>query len=76
MNKGVEILLARMDSHPEEFSTNAKRWDREIRLILDKSNMFTDEERQVVHEKLTLLRRDGFTNEVMKKLVDGWKHGL
>lgn len=78
MNKGVEILLARMDSHPEEFSTSDRipysrygQWDSCIEAVLNTQNPFTDEEREAVQTKLNELTLEQFTQRVMKKLLDG-----
>ena len=83
MNKGLEIMLKRMDSHPEEFDqlfpqvpVKAKpreRWDRLIGIVLDpnKSGTFiTQEQRQQFKAKLEEVQADTFTRVVMERLFD------
>ena len=78
MNQGVEILLARMDSNPDEFTTARGKWD----WIMDGVNRrvagkdkdvlayLTDEEAQALYDKMQLLARDGFTRNVMETLLE------
>lgn len=78
MNQGVEILLSRMDSNPDEFTTARGKWD----WIMDGVNRrvagkdkdvlayLTDEEAQVLYDKMQLLARDGFTRSVMETLLE------
>lgn len=85
MNQGVQMLLARMDSHPEEFSFQfglgdevSSRWaavmdDLERRV----SGQFTspplpflsDEEIKALHDKYIALQGDAFTHYVMNELL-------
>jgi hypothetical protein len=76
MNQGVEILLARMDSHPQEFTEQVMYgryggWSVLVGIVLTKNSSFTDEEREAVDRKLNLLAREHFTQEVMRKLLEG-----
>jgi len=76
MNQGVEILLARMDSHPQEFSNEIMlgrygRWSAVIDQVLAVGGSFTGEEREVLTKKLREVERERFTQQVMKKLLDG-----
>lgn len=78
MNQGVEILLSRMDSNPDEFTTVRGKWD----WIMDGVNRrvagkdkdvlayLTDEEAQALYDKMQLLSRDGFTRSVMETLLE------
>lgn len=73
INKGVEMILARMDSHPAEFDKNTTtgrfgRWTFAIDDVL-KSDCFTEEERELVSNKLRDVKRGRFTEEVMKELL-------
>jgi hypothetical protein len=75
MNQGIEILLARMDSHPQEFDSEAMtgrygRWTHTVDLVLAIGGSFTDEERNALNKKLRELERERFTRRVMKKLLD------
>lgn len=74
MNKGLEILLARLDSHPEEFSredtyaTNSPRWT----LLIDaarEGHFLTPEEKLILHTKLSSVQGTWFTNEIMRELL-------
>ena len=77
MNQGVEILLARMDSNPDEFTTVRGKWDWVMegvnRRIAGKDKdvlaYLTDEEAQALYDKMQLLARDGFTRNVMETLL-------
>jgi hypothetical protein len=76
MNQGVEILLARMDSHPQEFCHETMlgrygRWTPTIDKVLAIGGSFADEERKALSTKLYELERERFTRDVMKKLLDG-----
>jgi len=71
MNRGVEILLARMDSNPEEFVLNDKnyRWKVEIEVVLNKASFLTQEETLLCAEKFRSLQGEWFSKHVMKKLL-------
>ena len=78
LNQGVEILLSRMDSNPDEFTTARGKWD----WIMDGVNRrvagkdkdvlayLTDEEAQALYDKMQVLARDGFTRNVMETLLE------
>jgi hypothetical protein len=69
MNQGVEILLARMDSNPEEFLTGNKagKWQH----LLEKYEEYmTDEERKAVFTKYHSLKMSKFTEVVLKELLE------
>lgn len=69
MNKGVEILLARMDSSPEEFVTGNKagKWQH---LIEKYEDYMTEEECKAVRTKYNELKMGKFTEAVMKELLE------
>lgn len=79
MNAGIELLLKRMDSHPEEFtgpmaSDNAlvsfnSRWYRLIHTALT-GGFIPPEEIARMKEKLNALQSEKFASEVMKELMD------
>jgi ATP-dependent DNA ligase len=76
MNQGIEILLARMDSHPQEFSSDIMlgrygRWSKVIDQVLAVGGSFTGEEREALATKLREVERERFTQRVMKQLLDG-----
>lgn len=68
MNKGVQILLARMDSNPEEFDYDGwlAKWSR----LYDRySECLTAEEREAIAAKRLEILREVFTNSVMGQLL-------
>ena len=79
MNAGIELLLKRMDSHPEEFtgpmaSDNAlvsfnSRWYRLIHTAIS-GGFIPPEEIDRMKEKLNALQSEKFASEVMKELMD------
>ena len=74
MNQGIEILLARMDSHPQEFDGGTRpygRWTYTIERALNIGSNFTKEERDALSIKLRDMARERFTQDVMKELLDG-----
>lgn len=70
MNDGVELILKRMDSHPEEFTTKDfsghNRWSR---LIDYYEKVLTDEELATLKAKQTEILRDEFTASVMEEIL-------
>jgi hypothetical protein len=78
MNQGLEILIARTKTHPEEFiandlTSNMPRW---LLMVQNFTRYATDEEKEAWQEAMTDLnkwhenkRRDDFTEEVMKELL-------
>ena len=76
MNQGIELLLARMDSHPQEFSSDIMlgrygRWSKVIDQVLAVGGSFTGEEREALTTKLREMEREQFTQRVMKQLLNG-----
>jgi len=69
MNQGVEILLSRMDSNPEEFLTGNKagKWQH----LLEKYEPYmTEEECKAVRAKYNALKMSKFTEVVLKELLE------
>jgi hypothetical protein len=79
MNQGLEILIARTKTHPEEFigheltTNNVPKW---LLMIQSFTRYATDEEKEAWQEAMTDLnkwhenkRRDDFTKAVMKELL-------
>lgn len=85
MNKGVELLLSRMDSHPEEFvyklgvhNRPTQRWAWVIESVYKRNsgdttelNFLTDEEVSAIYFKYTSLMGDQFTKQIMEALLVG-----
>lgn len=81
MNKGLEILLKRIDSHPEEFDQLFRQkphsadptasWDKlvEIALNIQRSHSFlTEDERAELKTRIQSVQGDLFTKAVMRTL--------
>jgi hypothetical protein len=65
MNKGVEILLARMETHPEEFEVDG-RW---VGLFNEYKKYMEPEEQTAVMEKLRQVKMGKFETLVVKHLL-------
>jgi hypothetical protein len=63
--EAVELLLARMDSFPEEFGDNG-RWEK---LILKYRTYLSATDRLALEDKINALRRDAFHKDVMYELL-------
>ena len=80
MNKGVEILLSRIESHPEEFNTflacsfptRTSKWLRLAKVILDpdKSAFVSDKQRAQFKKEFERIQGDAFTSEVLAVLLN------
>jgi len=81
VNKGLEILLKRVDSHPEEFDQLFRQkphsadptvnWDKlvEIALNVPRSHSFlTEDERAELKTRIQSVQGDLFTKAVMRTL--------
>lgn len=83
-NKGVQILLERMNSNPNEFISTIRgnypdKWKGIILSVYmrvdggkdckDQLPFLTDKEIKALHEKMQSLRRDLFTKQVMNTLL-------
>ena len=69
MLTGLEILLERMKTNPEEFVEGGySKWSR----VLDTGwNVMTEEERQALQAGMHEAKRDHFNGEVMRVLSQG-----
>ena len=84
MNEGVQILLDRMDTNPEEFDDYAGKWGDIIGAVHARKNLppnvklvdnhplpfLTDPEVNALYEKLEDVRRENFTADVLRRLAD------
>jgi hypothetical protein len=69
MNNGLKIILARMDTNPEEFQNFPD--NSEWRELIDSHwDIFTEEERDEYQAKLRVILVDKFSELVLKKLMD------
>lgn len=66
MNEGVQILLKRMDSNPDEFKDDGK-W---VSMFNNYKKYMTDEEKTAFMDKLSATRMEQFKQGVLKKLLD------
>lgn len=66
MNNGVEMILQRMKTHPEEFEGESGRWSRIMSMY---GKFFTKEETNLLENAIHELRRDEFTRKVMEELL-------
>ena len=67
MNKGIEILLARMESNPDEFMGINNKW---VNLMDSYEDHMVEEDRKALYAKYSALHMDKFTEHVMKKLLE------
>lgn len=69
MNKGIEILIARMESSPEEFLTGNKsgKW---LHLMEQYEDYMEPEDRKALMDKYNSLKMQKFTEKVMKELLE------
>ena len=69
MHHAVEILLARMESHPEDFEPNAKghwqHWHNTYK------KFFNEEERELVSAKLREINLNRMSQDMMEGMVEG-----
>lgn len=78
MNKGVELLLARMESNPEEFVRGGK-WEWVISRVIDRmqspydSTVFlflNNEEVEALYRGVLSIQSEVFISKVMSELLD------
>ena len=84
-NQGVQILLNRMQSHPEEFvETKNNRWawviEKVLVLVEDKNEanshhslplpFLTNDEVEDVYDKYMSIQGEAFTHRVMRELLE------
>jgi len=67
MNSGVEIILARMETHPDEFMFGNEKW-KYIYSDYFRDSM-TEAEKGAIHDKLKELRLAEFNQKVMQTLA-------
>jgi len=67
MSTGVETILARMDSHPEEFHGEEKKWAFIYKEYY--RDVMTEIERGQLFEKLKQIRRNEFDSRVVQTLL-------
>jgi hypothetical protein len=82
MNQGVQILLDRMDTNPEEFDDYTGKWGDIIGAVHARKSIpeenskdaplpfLTTPEVNALYEKLEDVRRENFTADVLRRLAD------
>jgi predicted AlkP superfamily pyrophosphatase or phosphodiesterase len=82
MNQGVQILLDRMDTNPEEFEDYSGKWGDIIGAVHARKSIpdghskdsplpfLTDPEVNALYDKLEDVRRENFTSDVLRRLAD------
>jgi hypothetical protein len=68
MNKGVEIILERLKTNPEDFSTYLGSWGNLLSQALE-SDFITKEEKEVLNSTMIEAKREKFTEKVVKHLL-------
>ena len=74
MNQGIQMLLERMKTNPEEFRMeegslySSNKWSKLIHSAIS-SEVFTKEESDAVREALKVARRELFTTDVVRTLT-------
>jgi hypothetical protein len=70
--EGVKLLLARMDTNPEEFSASEGKWSNLLRAILYTDDAvdqgLSADERNAIREKYKEIVRTNFTSRVLRTL--------
>lgn len=67
MNSGVEIVLARMGTHPEEFYGDSDKWKFIYKEYF--RDAMTEQEKGVIFDRLKEIRKEEFTLAVMKTIT-------
>jgi hypothetical protein len=67
MNNGIEIILARMDTHPDEFMFGNEKW----KFIYSDyyRDSLSEGEKGAIHDRLKQLRLEEFNQKVLQTLV-------
>lgn len=67
MNSGIEIILARMETHPDEFMFGNEKW----KFIYSDyyRDSLTESDKGALHDKLKQLRQEEFNHKVMATLA-------
>jgi hypothetical protein len=73
MNEGIQILIERVKTNPEDFSYNSlidsrSKWSNLLNNALA-SDDFTSEEKDALKEAVRQKNRDSFTSRVMRALL-------
>ena len=72
MNNGLKIILARMDTNPEEF-VDKRKWRH---LVESEWPMFTKEEQEAYTSKLREILGDVFSKQILQVLMEDEKETM
>jgi hypothetical protein len=67
MNSGVEIVLARMATHPEEFYGDSDKWKFIYKEYF--RDAMTETEKGAIFDRIKEIRKEEFTLHVMKTMT-------
>jgi hypothetical protein len=67
MKEAVKIILARMDTNPEEFKTSFSRWAGVLSMY---ESILSEEEANALKEKGRAIQEQSFTEDVMNILME------
>ena len=67
MNSGVEIVLARMGTHPEEFYGDCDKWKFIYKEYF--RDAMSEEEKGAIFDRIKEIRKEEFTQAVMKTMT-------
>jgi len=68
MNSGVEIVLARMATHPEEFYGDSDKWKFIYKEYF--RDAMTETEKGAIFDRIKEIRKEEFTLHVMKAMTE------
>ena len=67
MNSGVEIVLARMSTHPEEFYGDSDKWKFIYKEYF--RDAMSEEEKGAIFDRIKEIRKEEFTQAVMRTML-------
>jgi len=67
MKEAVKIILARMDTNPEEFKSSYSRW---AGVLSQYESILSEEEANALKEKGRAIQEQSFTEDVMNILME------
>ena len=67
MNSGVEIVLSRMETHPEEFYCECDKWKFIYKEYF--RDAMTEAEKGMIFDRIKEIRKEEFTLRVMETMT-------
>jgi len=68
LSSGVQTLIKRMETHPEEFFSESKKWH--FIYSANFKDVMTEPEKGAIHEALATVRRAEFEAKVVETLME------